>query len=256
MERIRFSGVSKHFSLGGRRLVRSHLADLFQTDLLKKDWLRRAPTKRFYALRDVSFTVRDGEGLAVIGANGAGKSTLLNLATQLCYPDEGEVSIHGRMAALLELGSGFHPDLTGEENLCINASLLGLSRKRTKQLATSIVDFSELSDFIEQPLRTYSTGMVLRLAFSVAIHTEPEILLIDEVLAVGDQKFQAKCIERMLGFRQAGMTMLCVSHSTDLLRQMCDRAIWLDRGQIVMHGALEEVISAYHSGVAPCVDSA
>jgi ABC-type polysaccharide/polyol phosphate transport system ATPase subunit len=245
MQRIRFSGVSKSFSLGGRQLLRGHL----------KDWFRKTEGQRFCALRDVSFDVRDGEGMAVIGANGAGKSTMLNLATRLCYPDEGEVTIHGRVAALLELGSGFHGDLTGEENLYVNAALLGLSRSRTKQLAASIVEFSELGDFIHRPLRTYSTGMVLRLAFSVAIHTEPDVLLIDEVLAVGDQNFQAKCIERMMGFRRAGMTMLCVSHSTDLLRQMCDRAIWLDQGQIVMQGSLEDVITAYETGVTPLAAS-
>lgn len=247
MERICFSGVSKHFSIGSRRLLRGYVGG----------WLgRKSADRKFYALRDVSFTVRDGEGLAVIGSNGAGKSTLLSLATSLCHPDDGSVVVNGRIAALLELGSGFHSDLTGAENLYVNAALLGLSRKRTQELTSAIVEFSELGDFIKRPLRVYSSGMVMRLAFSVAIHAEPDILLIDEILAVGDHDFQAKCIDRILRYRKAGMTMLCVSHAPGLLREMCDRAIWLDHGQVVMEGGLEEVVSAYETGVLPCGEPA
>ncbi len=240
MERIVFSGVSKKFSLSTQRhLLSGHIGS----------WFRRSEHQVLWALKNVSFTVRDGESLAVIGANGAGKSTLLNLATGLCEADEGEVRLQGRLAALLELGSGFHQELTGAENLRIYGSLLGLSRSRTNAVFDLIVDFSELGHFIHRPIRTYSAGMVLRLAFSVAIHADPDILLIDEVFAVGDQSFQAKCFERMLRFRQTGKTMICVTHSADLLRKMCDKAIWLDHGHLRLAGDLEEVLQAYQRQV-------
>ena len=183
--------------------------------------------------------------MAVIGSNGAGKSTLLGLVAGLATPDEGSVTVNGRIAALLELGSGFHPDLTGAENVRVNASLIGLSRRRTAELFDQIVDFAGIGDFIGEPLRTYSTGMIMRLAFSVAINMDPEILLIDEVLAVGDQAFQAKCFERIHRFRQAGKTLLCVSHATGMVQELCDRAIWLDHGELVMSGPIRDVIEAY-----------
>jgi ABC-type polysaccharide/polyol phosphate transport system ATPase subunit len=246
MERVVFRNVSKRFHLsGGRKLLRAHLADMFRGNpapASKGNW--------FYALRDVSIAVREGESLAIVGANGAGKSTLLNLATRLCPPDEGEVTVSGRLAAVLELGTGFHHDLTGEENLRLNASLFGLSRRRTAELFDQIVDFSGVGAFIEQPLRTYSAGMIVRLAFSVAINADPDILVIDEALAVGDREFHAKCFERMLAFRRAGKTMLVVSHAPDTLRHMCDRAIWLHHGRIVGQGPLDDVIEAYRSGSA------
>jgi len=172
---------------------------------------------------------------------------LLNLATRLCPPDEGEVSVNGRLSAVLELGAGFHHDLTGAENLRLNASLFGLTRRGTEDLFDQIVDFSGVEEFIDQPLRTYSAGMVMRLAFSVAINVDPDILVVDEALAVGDQAFHAKCFDRMLDFRKAGKTMLVVSHSPATLRHMCDRAIWLDHGKIVGHGALDEVLEAYEA---------
>ena len=238
MDRICFSGVSKKFSLRTQRqLLRGHV----------RSWFQQSEDEILWALRDVSFTVRDGESLAVIGSNGAGKSTLLNLATGLCAADEGEVKLQGRLAALLELGSGFHLELTGEENLRIYAALLGLSRARTHEVHDSIVEFSELGQFISKPIRMYSAGMVLRLAFSVAIHADPDILLIDEVFAVGDQSFQSKCFERMLRFREQGKTMVCVTHSPELLRKMCDRAIWLDHGKLMLAGGLNEVLAAYEN---------
>ena len=238
MERVAFHNVSKRFFLsGGRKLISGHLDDV----------LHGTHKHSFYALRDISFTVSEGQSLAIVGANGAGKSTLLNLATRLCPPDEGEVAVNGRLSAVLELGAGFHHDLTGEENLRLNASLFGLTRRRTADLFDRIVDFSGVGEFIEQPLRTYSAGMVMRLAFSVAINIDPDILVVDEALAVGDQAFHAKCFDRMLDFRKAGRTMLVVSHSPATLRHMCDRAIWLDHGKIVGHGALDEVLEAYES---------
>jgi ABC-type polysaccharide/polyol phosphate transport system ATPase subunit len=238
MERVVFQNVSKRFYLnGGRKLISGHLDDL----------LHGSHKHSFYALRDISFVVREGESLAVVGANGAGKSTLLNLATRLCPPDDGEVAVNGRLSAVLELGAGFHHDLTGEENLRLNASLFGLTRRRTADLFDQIVDFSGVGEFIEQPLRTYSAGMVMRLAFSVAINIDPDILVVDEALAVGDQAFHTKCFDRMLDFRKVGKTMLVVSHSPETLRHMCDRAIWLDHGKIVGHGALDEVLRAYEA---------
>ncbi|MGD1093727.1 MAG: ABC transporter ATP-binding protein [Bryobacteraceae bacterium] len=236
MERIVFDSVSKTFSLGGgRKLLRGHLQDL----------IGRGGGPSFYALRNVSFTLRDGESLAVIGSNGAGKSTLLNLATQVCDPNAGQVKVNGRVSAVLELGSGFHYDLTGAENLRLNASLSGLDRRKTAMLFDEIVEFSGVGEFIDQPLRTYSAGMTMRLAFSVAIHTDPDILIVDEVMGVGDQAFHAKCFDRILGFRKAGKTILCASHAADMLRLMCERAIWLDHGQVILHGKLEEVLAAY-----------
>jgi lipopolysaccharide transport system ATP-binding protein len=208
-------------------------------------WLKGQHQDRFHALKNISFTVDEGEGLAVVGANGAGKSTLLGLVAGLARPDEGMVTVKGRIAALLELGSGFHPDLTGAENVSVNAALLGLSRRRTAELFDEIVDFSGIGEFIDEPLRTYSSGMIMRLAFSVAINIDPEILLVDEVLAVGDTGFQEKCFERLRRFRQAGRTLLCVSHSSAMVREMCDRAIWLDHGELMMTGQIGDVIEAY-----------
>jgi lipopolysaccharide transport system ATP-binding protein len=235
MERVRFTNVTKTFPVkAGRKLLRGHM----------RGWL--APRESaFCALRDVSFVVREGESLGIVGGNGAGKSTLLNLATSLCYPDKGEVKVNGRLTAVLELGSGFHGDLTGAENLFVNAALFGLSRKRTLELFDAIVDFAGVADFINEPLRTYSTGMIMRLAFSVAIHADPDILVIDEVIAVGDQAFSEKCVKRILKFRHAGKTVMLVSHSLELLRLMCTRALWLDSGQVVAKGHVDEVLSAY-----------
>ena len=236
MALIEFDCVSKIFAhSGGAKLLRSHLLDRF----------KRQKRDIFYALQDVSFRLDQGESLAVIGRNGAGKSTLLGLAAGLCKPSEGLVAVRGRVAALLELGSGFHPDLTGVENVRLNASLLGLSRTRTGEVLESIIDFSEIRDFIHDPVRTYSSGMIMRLGFSVAVHVDPDILIIDEVLGVGDQRFQAKCFDRIRQFKQAGKTLLFVSHGGDTVRQLCDHAIWLDHGKMLLAGTPAQVLEAY-----------
>jgi ABC-type polysaccharide/polyol phosphate transport system ATPase subunit len=233
---VQLVGVSKIYSRKvGRSFLRTHLAG----------WLRRTPAETFYALRDVSLEVMPGESLAVIGPNGAGKSTLLSLVAGVSYPNQGRVAVNGTVAALLELGSGFHPDLTGAENVFLNASLLGMTRKKVLQCFDRIVEFSGIGDFINEPLRTYSTGMIVRLAFSVLVEVELDILIIDEVLTVGDRAFQAKCVQKMLQFKRAGKTLLCVSHATEILKQLCDRALWLSQGETVMYGKLEEVIEAY-----------
>ncbi len=241
MPLIEFRNVSKTFKrTAGRRLLRHYIGGS----------LKQRKEDVFYALRDVSFTVEHGESIGLIGANGAGKSTLLSLVAGLVDPDEGEVRVEGRVAPLLELGIGFHEELTGRENVRLNASLMGLSRRETARAFDAIVDFSELESFIDEPLRAYSTGMKLRLAFSVAIHCDPDILLIDEVLVVGDQAFQKKCMERIHDFRRQGKTLLCVSHSVAMVRSFCDRGIWLDHGKIVMSGTAAEVQNAYCPPVA------
>jgi len=235
MSVIEFHNVSKKFTRhAGQMLLRNHLTRFFTAP-------RDDP---FFALKHVSFSVERGESLAVIGSNGAGKSTLLGLVAGISKPDEGTVAVNGQVTALLELGSGFHPSLTGRENVRLNAALLGLSRKQTDAAFERIVEFSGIREFIDEPLRTYSTGMVMRLAFSVAINRDPEILLIDEILAVGDAAFQAKCIEKVHEFRNAGKTLLCVSHSS-MIRQLCDRAIWLDHGELILSGAVADVMEAY-----------
>lgn len=233
---IEFHNVSKAFRHGaGAKLLRAHVQDLIKT--------RRR--QRFFALKDVSFRLAEGESLAVVGTNGAGKSTLLSLVAGLTQPTEGQVIVRGRVAALLELGSGFHPELTGAENLRLNASLLGLSRRRTDELFDNIVAFADIGDFIGDPIRTYSTGMMMRLAFSVAVNVDPDVLIIDEVLAVGDEAFQKKCSERIRQFRHEGKTLLFVSHSAATVRELCDRALWLDHGRVVKDGEANEVLDAY-----------
>jgi len=236
MNVIEFKNVTKAFHRAvGQRLLRHYLEDL----------LGKTDPDSFYALKNVSFAIRDGESVAVIGANGAGKSTLLSLVTRLAPPSSGNVVVNGRVAGLLELGAGFHPDLTGRENVRLNASLLGFTRKQAGDLYESIVDFAELHDFIDEPLRTYSNGMMLRLAFAVAVNLDPQILIIDEVLAVGDQQFQAKCIDKIFEIRNKGRTILCVSHAFSTLQSLCTRAIWLDHGQLIMDGPVKSVLNAY-----------
>jgi ABC-type polysaccharide/polyol phosphate transport system ATPase subunit len=233
---IEFQNVSKWFPHStGRQLLRTHITR----------WFGKVHHENFYALRNVSFQLGDGESLAIVGSNGAGKSTLLSLAAGLAFPDEGQVRVNGRIAALLELGSGFHPDLTGAENLVLNAALLGLSKRKTRELFDGIVEFSGIGQFIDDPLRTYSSGMVVRLAFSIAMQCDPDILLIDEVLAVGDSAFQEKSREALVAFRRAGKSMLFVSHAAASVRQMCDRAIWIDHGAVRMDGRVNEVLDAY-----------
>jgi lipopolysaccharide transport system ATP-binding protein len=232
---IEFNNVSKKFTRhAGQMLLRNHLTRFFT----------RQKDDPFFALKHVSFSVERGESLAVIGSNGAGKSTLLGLVAGISQPDEGTVVVNGQVTALLELGSGFHPSLTGRENVRLNAALLGLSRKQTAAAFERIVEFSGIREFIDEPLRTYSTGMTMRLAFSVAVNRDPEILLVDEILAVGDAAFQAKCIEKIREFRNAGKTLLFVSH-TSMIQQLCDRAVWLDHGELVLSGPVADVLEAY-----------
>jgi ABC-type polysaccharide/polyol phosphate transport system ATPase subunit len=244
MAALSFASVSKYFyQHSGRMLLRDRLLHL----------LRRSPKERFYALKDVSFALETGESLAIIGQNGAGKSTLLNIATRVCAPNQGEVTFQGRIAALLELGHGFHPDLTGAENVRVNAAVLGLTRRQARESFDQMVEFSGVGNFIDEPLRTYSSGMAMRLAFSVAINVDPDILIVDEMLGVGDQRFYAKSVEKILDFRKSGKTLLCVSHSLETLENLCDRALWLDHGRVVKIGPAREIVKAYQDSGAPLV---
>lgn len=200
---------------------------------------------RFEALKDISFKVYKGETLGIIGRNGAGKSTILGLIASVLKPSKGRVIVKGRISPLLELGGGFHPELTGRENIMLNGVLLGLTRAEVSKKMDEIIGFSELGDFINQPIRTYSSGMFARLGFSVVAHLEPEILLIDEVLAVGDMEFQKKCLDKMLAFKKNGVTMVFVSHSMVAVEGICDRAMWIDDHIVKVMGTPKDVIAAY-----------
>ena len=199
----------------------------------------------FTALKDISFEVFAGETIGVIGINGAGKSTILGLLAGVLKPSSGQVTVDGRIAPLLELGAGFHPELSGRENILLNGILLGMLKREVEEKSDAIIEFSELEEFIDQPIRTYSSGMLARLGFSVAVHCDPDILLVDEVLAVGDQDFQKKCIEKMLVFKQERKTIVFVSHNSDEILKVCDRAIWIDQGIVYRDGQPDEVINEY-----------
>jgi lipopolysaccharide transport system ATP-binding protein len=201
--------------------------------------------KHFLALQDVSLSLQRGEVCGVIGHNGAGKSTLLKLVSRVLRPTRGRVWVRGRVAPLLEVGAGFHPELTGRENIYLNGAILGFTRKEMARKFDRIVDFAELGDFIDAPMRTYSTGMWARLGFAVAIDVEPDILIVDEVLSVGDQAFQRKCLDRIQEFRARGITILLVSHNIEMIEIMCHRAAWLDHGRLVVVGPAESVARQY-----------
>jgi lipopolysaccharide transport system ATP-binding protein len=201
--------------------------------------------EEIWALRDVSFAVREGEVLGVIGRNGAGKSTLLKLLTRITAPTSGKAIIRGRVGSLLEVGTGFNPELTGRENVFLNGSILGMKRREIQRKFDDIVEFSGIEKFIDTPVKRYSSGMSVRLAFSVAAHLEPEILLVDEVLAVGDAEFQQRCLGRMEDFSGTGRTVLFVSHNMQTVNQLCERTIWLDGGRIVEDGEPSRVITHY-----------
>jgi ABC-type polysaccharide/polyol phosphate transport system ATPase subunit len=201
--------------------------------------------KEFWPLRDVSFEIRRGELVGVIGVNGSGKSTLLRLIAGAAYPNEGELAVRGRIAPLLALGAGFHPDMTGRECIEINATALGLSKQEIAERLDTIIAFAELTDFIDTPVRYYSSGMLARLGFSVAVHTDPDLMLVDEVLAVGDHAFQLKCMARIESLHQGGTTIVFVSHSAEQVQRLCDRVLWLKQGRLVADGPAEEILAAY-----------
>lgn len=203
--------------------------------------------EEFWALKNVSFEVERGEVVGIIGHNGAGKSTLLKVISGILKPTGGSLEVHGNVVPMLELGSGFDHDLTGRENIFLNGSILGYSEKYLKEKYEQIVEFSELGKFIDVPIRNYSSGMLMRLAFSIATVVQPEILIVDEILAVGDAAFQEKSKARMLELMSGGTTVLFVSHSLEQIREMCDRVIWLEHGQIKAIGATKEICDAYEA---------
>jgi ABC-type polysaccharide/polyol phosphate transport system ATPase subunit len=206
---------------------------------------KRSKNDILHVLRDINVTINKGETVGLIGVNGSGKSTLLKLMTKIIYPNKGKITVNGKLTSLLELGAGFHPDFSGRENIYFNASIFGLTRKEIDKRLNKIIEFSELGDYIDNPIRTYSSGMYMRLAFSVAINVDAEILLIDEILAVGDQHFQEKCLNKMKELKNEGKTMVFVSHSMDAVKFLCDRSIWLCDGKIKMDGQTDDVINEY-----------
>lgn len=220
---------------GSKQLLRQYL----------QDRLTGKQAEGFYALHDVSFSLPRGEGLAIVGANGAGKSTLLAVLAGLLQPDGGRVIVDGRVSTLMELGSGFHPDLTGWENLRLYGAILGMTRQEVRDRAGQIADFAELHGYMDQPIRTFSSGMVLRLAFAVAVHAQGDIIFIDEILSVGDSAFQKKCHRRLLELREKGATLVCVSHISSMLESLCRRALWLHHGRVVRDGFYPDVAAAY-----------
>lgn len=218
-------------------------------------WWKNKRRERLRAVSGVSFTVRPGECVGVVGKNGAGKSTLLGLLARIYKPTSGSIELNGRVAPLLELGAGFHPDLTGIENVFFNGVILGLTSKEVAERLQAIVEFSEIGDYVDAPVRTYSSGMLLRLGFSVAVHVDASILLVDEALAVGDIEFQRKCLRRITEFQQRGGAILFVSHDMAAVRRAASRVIWMRAGAIEMDGDTEEVLRAYEeSGDLPASD--
>ncbi len=246
-EAITFASVGKHYR------VRRHKSYLMR-DAAQKLLLRKIARREFWALRDVSFRINEGEAVGFIGGNGAGKSTLLALVAGTVYPTTGDITVRGRIGALLELGAGFHPDMTGRENIYLNASLLGMSRDEVDACYEKVVEFSELGEFIDLPLRTYSSGMHVRLGFSVAVYGSPDILIMDEALAVGDQHFQKKCLERIAGLRDRNITLLFVSHHLRAIESICERVIWLDHGCIRADGVPGDVLPEYEQYMAAMPD--
>jgi len=196
-------------------------------------------------LKDISLEIKRGEVVALIGTNGSGKSTLLKLMTKIIYPNKGIIETYGKLTSLLELGAGFHPDFSGRENIYFNASIFGLTKKEIDKRVQEIIEFSELRSFIDNPVRTYSSGMFMRLAFAVAINVDAEILLIDEILSVGDEHFQNKCFEKMRDLKKQGKTMVFVTHNMKAVKELCDRAVWLYEGKIKKDGETKDVVNEY-----------
>ena len=234
---IRLQGVSKRFTVRKDSSIKERIVTLGRAG--------RRHRQDFWALREMSVDIPAGSTIGLIGHNGSGKSTLLKVIGGIIQPTAGTVEQRGRIAALLELGAGFHPDLTGRENVFLNASVLGLSRDETERQFDAIVEFAGIGDFIDTQVKFYSSGMYVRLAFAVAVHTDPDILLVDEVLAVGDEAFQRKCLDKIRTFQQEGRTIIIVSHSLGQITELCDRAVLLNRGEIVYDGEALEAVARF-----------
>jgi lipopolysaccharide transport system ATP-binding protein len=238
--------LSKHYRIGQYRSAYGTLRDSLAAATRRMVRRERAPDLRdIWALRDVSFDVDEGEVLGVVGRNGAGKSTLLKILTGITTPTGGQATIRGRVSSLLEVGTGFHPELTGRENVYLNGSVLGMKQREIKRKFPDIVEFAGVEQFIDTPVKRYSSGMGVRLAFAISAHLEPEVLLVDEVLAVGDAEFQRRCLGRMEDLSNSGRTVLFVSHNMQAVTQLCDRVIWLEKGELLRDGPSGEVVASY-----------
>ncbi len=244
---IQFEHVSKRFDF--------HTGGSGSTTILESLINRISSNKReiltashdLWAVNDVSFDIMHGQSVGIIGKNGSGKSTALKLMTHILHPTKGKVTVRGRISALLELGAGFHPDLTGRDNIFLNAAVLGLDKEVIAGQYDKIVEFSELEEFINMPVKHYSSGMYMRLGFSVAIHMDPDILIVDEILAVGDQAFQTKCLDRIYDMQREGVTLIMVSHNLSIMRKMCSHLIWMEKGKMLANGLTENVADEYDS---------
>ena len=239
MIRIKFTNVSKHY-----RLINTGGIKTFLFNFLKQ--IKTYQKSKYNALENINFEVTDGDVVGIIGKNGAGKSTTLGLIAGVMKPTSGDVEVYGRIAPLLELGAGFHHDLTGRENIVLNGILLGMLKKDIISKVDEIIEFAELEEFIDQPIRMYSSGMLSRLGFSIAIQTNPDILLIDEVLSVGDKNFQAKCAEKIFEFKKKGVTIVFVSHDVGTVEKLCDKVIWIENHKVKMIGNAKDVITEYN----------
>lgn len=254
MPAVHFKQVSKRY----RRPGEQRLSTTLKSFLLRDVWRRQVPKKDaadsgIWVLRDVDLQIHRGKTTGIIGRNGAGKSTLLKLVGGILHADSGDVAIRGRVAALIELGAGFHPELTGRENILINGVILGQSKAQMRERTQAIIAFADLADYIDYPVRTYSSGMYARLGFAVAIHVDPDILLIDEILSVGDAEFTRKCRMALDTFKTQNKSIVVVSHDLHTIRSFCDEALWLDAGRVTMQGPATEVVDAYEqaTGIRP-----
>lgn len=236
---IKVTHVSKDFKLYYDK------ANTLKEKILFFSKKNRSKNNILHVLKDINIEIKKGESVALIGTNGSGKSTLLKLMNRIIYPTKGRITKDGKLTSLLELGAGFHDDFTGRENIYFNASIFGLTRSEINNRLDKIIEFSELGSYIDNPVRTYSSGMYMRLAFSVAINVDAEILLIDEILSVGDQHFQEKCFEKMRELKKEGKTMVFVTHSLGSVTDLCDRAIWIHNGEVRMDGDSKEVVEEY-----------
>lgn len=243
-EAVILEHVEKHF----KKYVLKRNYTSFKERLVHFNWFEKNPHKEYLeVLSDINLSISKSTVFGMIGSNGSGKSTLLKLIAGIYKPDRGRVMVNGRVSTLIEVGAGFHPEFTGRENVFINGIILGLPKKEIKKRFDQIVAFAELEEFIDAPVRTYSTGMYMRLGFSVAVNVDPDILLIDEVLAVGDESFQKKCIDKIAEFKSRGKTMVIVSHSMDMIKRLCDDVAWIKNGDLVKGKTIEETINAYQS---------
>jgi len=250
---IKAEGISKEYIIGGAETHYDSFREMF-TNAIKNPWQKykklqgeSESLKRFWALNDINFEIQKGEVVGIIGHNGAGKSTLLKILSRITTPTSGQIELHGRVASLLEVGTGFHPELTGRENIYLNGSILGMKRSEIHQSFDEIVDFSGIEKFLDTPVKRYSSGMYVRLAFSVAAFLSSDVLLVDEVLAVGDQDFQTRCLGKLSDVSSKGRTVIFVSHNLSAVSSLCDRGLLLGRGKVLFDGSVTETLNAYNS---------